>query len=454
MLRFLLGACSLLLLAHPAMAASDTDLEKIRAEIQQLKQAYEARIQALETRLQQAENRAESRIEAGPPVASAAPAAVAAAPVRANAFNPEISLILSGTYASLSQDPEQYRITGFIPGGEIGPGQRSFSLSESELGIAANIDPYFRGALTLAIAPDDTVAVEEANIQTLSLGQGFTLKAGRFFSGIGYLNERHAHTWDFVDNPLAYQAFLGTQLGQDGVQLKWLAPTDIFLEFGAELGRGANFPGAAGNRNGAGSGALFAHAGGDIGSSHSWRAGLSYLRSSPRGREYDETDLGGASVKNAFSGRSNLWLADFVWKWAPEGNAARTYWQLQGEYFRRRETGDLTYDTETTALRDAYRSTQSGWYAQGVFQFLPQWRVGVRHDQLDSGSVDYGLNNATLTRPDYAPSKNSLMFDYKPSEFSRFRLQLAQDQSRQGVTDRQIFLQYQMSLGAHGAHQF
>lgn len=443
MLRFLLGACSLLLFAHPATAASDADLEKIRTEIQQLKQAYEARIQALEARLQHAESRADA-----PPIP------VAAAPAGANAFNPEISLILSGTYASLSQNPEQYRITGFIPGGEIGPGQRSFSLGESELVIAANIDPYFRGGLTLAIAPDNTLAVEEANIQTLGLGQGFTLKAGRFFSSIGYLNERHAHTWDFVDNPLAYQAFLGTQLGQDGVQLKWLAPTDTFLEFGAELGRGANFPGAEGNRNGAGSAALFAHVGGDIGASHSWRAGLSYLRSSPRDRQYDETNVSGASVKNEFSGRSNLWLADFIWKWAPEGNASRTNFQLQGEYFQRRETGDLSYDTDTTALTDAYRATQSGWYAQGVYQFLPRWRVGVRRDQLDSGSVDYGLNNANLARPDYAPSKNSLMFDYKPSEFSSIRLQLAQDKSRQGVSDRQIFLQYQMSLGAHGAHQF
>jgi len=443
MLRFLLGACSLLLFAHPAMAASDADLEKIRIEIQQLKQSYETRIQALEVRLQQAESRAE-----------AAPTPVAAAPTRANTFNPEISLILSGTYASLSQDPAQYRITGFIPGGEIGPGERSFSLGESELVIASNVDPYFRGALTLAIASDNSLAVEEANIQTLGLGQGFTLKAGRFFSGIGYLNERHAHTWDFVDNPLAYQAFLGTQLGEDGVQLKWLAPTDTFLEFGVEIGRGANFPGAEGNRNGAGSGALFAHVGGDVGASHSWRAGLSYLRSSPRDRQYDETDLNGASVSNAFTGTSKLWLADLVWKWAPEGNASRNYLQLQGEYFQRREDGDLIYDTATTALTDAYRATQSGWYAQGVYQFLPRWRVGLRRDQLDSGSVDYGLNNANLARPDYAPSKSSVMFDYNPSEFSRVRLQLAQDKSREGVTDNQIFLQYQMSLGAHGAHQF
>jgi len=46
------------------------------------------------------------------------------------------------------------------------------------------------------------------------------------------------------------------------------------------------------------------------------------------------------------------------------------------------------------------------------------------------------------------------MFDFSPSEFSRFRLQLGAYRSNPSLTDRQIFLQYIMSLGAHGAHTF
>jgi hypothetical protein len=44
------------------------------------------------------------------------------------------------------------------------------------------------------------------------IGSDPTVRAGRFFSGIGYLNEQHAHTWDFVDTPLAYRAMLGNDL--------------------------------------------------------------------------------------------------------------------------------------------------------------------------------------------------------------------------------------------------
>ena len=55
---------------------------------------------------------------------------------------------------------------------------------------------------------------------------------------------------------------------------------------------------------------------------------------------------------------------------------------------------------------------------------------------------------------DHNPSRNTAMIDWSPSEFSRIRLQAASDKSRIGVTDRQIFVQYIYSLGAHGAHKF
>jgi hypothetical protein len=46
------------------------------------------------------------------------------------------------------------------------------------------------------------------------------------------------------------------------------------------------------------------------------------------------------------------------------------------------------------------------------------------------------------------------MLDFNASEFSRVRLQIAQDRARAGSADQQLFLQYQMSLGAHGAHSY
>ena len=151
---------------------------------------------------------------------------------------------------------------------------------------------------------------------------------------------------------------------------------------------------------------------------------------------------------------SRTWAVDAVLKWRPYGDASRRELKLQGEYFRRKENGELTLDLEGAGITGPYRSEQSGWYLQGVYKFMPRWRVGLRTERLDPGTPDYGVNAAALAAPDYRPRKNSLMLDYSPSEFSRVRLQFAQDRARQGFVDHQIFLQYQMSLGAHGAHDY
>jgi hypothetical protein len=197
--------------------------------------------------------------------------------------------------------------------------------------------------------------------------------------------------------------------------------------------------------------AFSAHTGGDIGDSHSWRAGLSVLNAQADGLGLVGDGADGSPLAAAFSGRTRIWVADGVWKWAPDGNATRTNFKLQGEYLQSRRRGDLTPDGADTA---AYSSSQSGWYLQGVWQFMPRWRLGVRAEQLDGGTPDYGTNSGLYALTGYTPRKTSLMLDFNPSEFSRVRLQVAQDRSRQGATDNQLTLQYQMSLGAHGAHSF
>ena len=294
------------------------------------------------------------------------------------------------------------------------------------------------------------------------LFEGASLKAGRFLSSIGYLNPQHAHAWDFVDAPLVYQAFFGGRMQTDGLHLHWVAPTERYFELGAELGAGRGFPGTDTGRNGVGSAALFAHLGDDIGESASWRTGLSYVTNRASHRAYADTDALGASVANAFDGRSRTWIVDGIYKWAPGGNATRTGFKLQGEYFRRTDHGSLTHDIDgPSAATGSYHSMQSGWYLQAIYQFMPLWRAGVHYDRLNSGTPEIGLVGAgTLAAADFPilqrtrPSRTTVMVDYSLSEFSRFRLQLAADRSNPAATDRQLFLQYIMSLGAHGAHTF
>src|SRR3989344_1314656 len=177
---------------------------------------YAARTQPLEARLQEAQRQSTSATapQASAQAPSAATRDVPLDPARpmarqgAAGFNPSVSAVLSGGYNGLSKDPETWAIPGFLPtGGEVGPGTRGLTLSESEITLAANVDHLFYGSLTLAVTPENETEVEEAYVQTTALPAGLRLKAGRFFAGLGYLNEQHAHAWDFVDAPLAHQAW-------------------------------------------------------------------------------------------------------------------------------------------------------------------------------------------------------------------------------------------------------
>jgi hypothetical protein len=370
--------------------------------------------------------------------AVAAPAAPqAAAGANGNAFNPAISLILNGVYAHHSMDPQDYVRAGFPLVGEGGPGEQGLKLGESEVSMSANIDDKFYGQLTLAFGSADggtEVGIEEAFIDTLALPDGLSLRAGRFYSNIGYLNSHHTHTDNFVDRPLAYQAFLGNQYGDDGVQLRWVAPTDTYVEVGAELFRGDNYPTGGAQNDGIGAWTLFAHAGGDVGIENSWLAGISVL----------QADTGMA--EDGFSGDQTLYVADATWKWAPRGNTKDGGITVRGEYFFDDRDGIYVDATDPT-LDQTWRGQRRGAYLEGIYRINRIWDAGYRYDRLWADAQGPVASS-------HDPVRNSLMLTWRNSEFSLFRLQYSRDQAQADSNDNAIYLQYQTSLGAHGAHKF
>ncbi|MEW8109969.1 MAG: hypothetical protein AB2802_12870 [Candidatus Thiodiazotropha endolucinida] len=377
-----------------------------------------------------------------------------------SAFNPDISLILDGRFGAFDNESD-YELPGFMLGGEAGRGEEGFHLGHNELAISANVDNLFYGKLTAAIADhegDTEVELEEAFIETVALGNGLKIKAGRFISAIGYLNQQHGHTWDFADAPLVYRGLFGNQLIDDGLQVSWVAPTDIYLQLGGELLRGERFPAGGASNDGKGAGTLFAKIGGDMGESHAWQLGLSHWRA-----EVEDRTSGGhhhegeAEEVPTYSGDSKVTGIDFVWKWAPLGNASERNFKLQGEYFIRDEEGDVIMDDGSESPESTtYDGDQEGWYLQGIYQFMPRWRVGLRYDRLDSdnkGSDEEVLAEAGLDNEGHKPERITLMGDYSHSEFSRLRLQYARDDSYEDADDI-LMLQFVMSLGPHGAHRF
>jgi hypothetical protein len=355
----------------------------------------------------------------------------------ANAFNPAISIILNGSYSHHSLDPAAYTRAGFPLVGEGGPSANGFSLGESEMSLAANIDEKFYGQLTLAAGSEDGedhIGVEEAFIDTTALPAGWNVRLGRFYSNLGYLNSHHTHTDNFFDRPLPYQAFLGGQYGDDGVQVRWVAPTAFFLELGGEAFRGERYPSAGARNGGAGTKTLFAHVGGDVGDENEWLAGVSMLRSSA------------VSGEDGFSGDGTLYVADGTWKWAPQGNFKDGGLTLRGEYFLDHRDGAFVDATDPAVSVD-WRGMRRGAYAEAVYRLNRQWDVGYRFDRL------WAANDGPLAG-DTDPTRHTVEATWRNSEFSLFRLQLSRDKPNASDTDNAVTVQYQTSLGAHGAHKF
>lgn len=432
-----------------AVTAQDVgnEVAELRQLVEEMRQDYESRISELESRLAQSERTAQSaQRNADEAFELAEQTAIdqSGGASAANTFNPSIGAILMGGYADIDRGWDE--IPGFQPGGEIGTGTSGFNVGEAEINLKANVDARYFGNLTIGLHEDDgavEVALEEASVQTNDLPAGLSATAGRFFSAAGYLNSFHFHSDDFVDRPLPYQAFFGGRYSVDGVQARWIAPTSLLVEVGTELNWGGAFPATANGGTSLDSWTAFTKIGGDVGASNSWQIGLSLISA-------DAIDRSGAHEHDSleqpetFSGDSDLTVIDFVWKWAPQGNFRQRNLKLQGEYFRRAEKGlfdGINYDGD-----------QSGWYLQGVWQMSQLWRVGLRYDlvEADNGAA---LATTEIGDPDRSSTRASFMVDWSPSEYSRLRMQYTKDRVLRGADD-QIYLQYIMSIGAHGSHQF
>ena len=373
-------------------------------------------------------------------------------------FNPDVSLVLDGRYGNFSNTTD-YALPGFMLGGEAGRGNNRFSLGHNELSFSSKVDDMFYGKLTTAIAEHEgetEVELEEAFIESLSLGNGLAVKAGRFFSDIGYLNNQHGHAWDFMDAPLVYRALFGNQLIDDGIQASWLAPTDTYFKLGVEATKGNRFPSGGATNEGKGNQAIFAKFGGDVGISNAWQLGFSHWSANIEARSAGTHAHGGTSEVPTFKGKSEVNGIDFVWKWSPNGNSRERNLKIQAEYFERKEDGNIEMVNSSPLETSTYKGKQTGWYLQTIYQFMPRWRVGYRYDHLNATNVGSDadvLDEAGLVTNGHTPTRSTLMMDYSHSEFSRIRFQYAKDDSYSD-SDGLFFVQYIMTLGAHGAHRF
>jgi hypothetical protein len=129
---------------------------------------------------------------------------------------------------------------------------------------------------------------------------------------------------------------------------------------------------------------------------------------------------------------------------------------LQAQYTGRVKDLELyAHDDPEAPIGHNRIDEQDGLYIQGTYGILPRWRAGLRYDVVGLiNDVEYPNG---VTDSFDASHRVSAMVDFSPSEFSRLRLQLSRGSYETATGDEeawQVFLQWMISLGTHGAHKF
>lgn len=336
----------------------------------------------------------------------------------------------------------------------LGQRDQGLALGHSDVSARGPLGAWFNAQLGASAHQHDgklEAHIEEAWLQTRSLPAGLQLRAGRFASQIGYLNEQHPHADDFVERPLLYRAFLGGHWFDDGLRVNWTAPTPLYLRFGAEVFRGRQLVEEAAAARRPGALTLSAKLGGDIGANHSWQLGAAYLHNRREAAVEDEEAEGGEGSHDhahghnhahgaSFSGRKN-WYFDAAWKWAPDGNNRQQQLKVVGELA---QITDLNRFADSD---DRHRAAS----VSVVWRFRQDFEVGARTDWL----------RVRMPHGDHFHSgrlaEDALMVAWKPSHMQALRLQFTAQRDAKDFDDvakRAVQLQYVLAFGAHGAHSF
>lgn len=385
-------------------------------------------------------------------------------------FMPDISLIGDFSYVNRKDDTTHTNMPGLTHahGGDDEHDHAAlnenegFNLNYAELVLESTVDPYVDMKAVFHLT-EESFEIEElfANSRGLPYGLGF--KVGKFFSNFGRLNSQHFHQWDFADQPLINNAFLGEHgINEIGVALNWLAPTPFYLDLGVEVLKGSNEYSYGDSAisltedigiekvDAPNLKVLYAKVGTDIGDV-AVLGGLSYADG-----DANLDHLSDEESPHAFAGSSKLYGADITLK-KPLSAYSDLTWTT--EYIKRELDGTQYVPNATSdawANQVALTKEQSGIYSSLIYKMDSDWKMGVRYDDILTNDV---LLNGTNQNNSDDMNRYSVMAEYNFSEFNRLRLQYNRDNSQfnedgQKIKNDEILLQLTLAIGSHGAHSF
>ncbi len=325
-----------------------------------------------------------------------------AKPATIQSMNPNISVI--GNF--------YYYNTDLPAPNKISP--NTMSLGETEVGFETAVDPYADAKFFITLPLNGTPGVEEGYIALNSLPWGLQGKIGKFRSSFGKVNTSHPHARRYADNPFMITNYFGDSLNENGISLSKLIdnPWDIYSELKFELTNGDNTV--------------------SFGNTTPRHAMMSLVNWSNFFELSDNSGLiiglSDAYGMNNASGSysTNLLGANIQYKYKPD-NMQQYFIEAEGLLSNRNSIG-MPVNT-------------GGYYAYTGYMPNRYWEYGVRYDSTQSPT-------STVWQTSISP-----IITYRASEFAFYRIQYNAITSN-GVSNNEIYVQANFTIGAHGAHAY
>lgn len=303
-------------------------------------------------------------------------------------------------------------------------------IRSAEVSFFGPLDPTFDANLNFAAHNEEgefVAEVHEAYINSSKLIPSSRIKAGKFFLGVGRLNQFHQHDWSFISAPRVQREFFDSEgVADSGVEFSTLLPLESFWEITVGVTNGYTY----GHSHDAGKKPQvpthYIHPVNfiDFGDAGALQWGLNYL-----GRTDHQAE------------KTQLYGLDFVFK-KTEGKTLSFLFQSEIWYRNKSAPGTDTVE-------------EIGTYLYPQMALNEQWQAGVRLDLFSELSRRFVSDGSEQKNLNYVVVPT---ITFKNSEFSTFRLAYTRDtatfKGESDTTSQMLELQFIAILGAHPAHSF
>lgn len=463
-----------LLLSPPAFADEVTELRDAVSKLSEQLKTMQRKLDSLEKE----EQSSDSALDAAIAKAQAAPlSGTAPPPPRTSSLPFDIAILPVFTLGGSTADDDELED---LQGGAHDPVRDGFTLQQAELSIGGNVDPYFYLESNIVFHEGEGVELEEAFFTTTALPWRLELEGGFFLTEFGLINPSHPHVWDWIDLPIMNtRLFGGEGMRGPGVRIARALP----LPWSSEFHLGMQDAGGDYMRSFLGG----AHDHGDDeeheGEEHEEeehleeevheeegiggrpviarnRSGLREFVYLARWENYvdagDEvgvkfglSSLFGANNTGSHA-NSSIVGGDLFVRWQPKGSfRGYPYVKWQSEVaVRRFETPLEGGAHEEETLKDW------GLYSQLLYGWSFGWSAGTRFEYASGSGESTGGRSDDPMRSDRM--RVSPMVVYKPTEFSRVRLQYNYDRADHLIEDdaHALWLGFDMIAGSHPSHKY